>query len=98
MNTTKTTVSEMNPTTTPLGCRGLTDNQGAEIAKMLVNANKALSLGDTLSDHSYGNYERITVGIIAGIFKVMHIIGVKCEYGVRGKTRVLILNGKEYKL
>lgn len=94
MNTTKTTVSEMNPTITPLGCRGLTDNQGAEIAKMLVNANKALSLGGTLSDYSEGNY----AGIITGIFKVMHIIGVKCEYGVRGKTRVLILNGKEYKL
>ena len=94
MNTTKTTVSEMNPTTTPLGCRGLTDNQGVEIAKMLVNANKALSLGGTLSDYSEGNY----AGIITGIFKVMHIIGVKCEYGVRGKTRVLILNGKEYKL
>lgn len=95
MNNTKTTVSEMNPTITPLGCRGLTDNQGAEIAKMLVNANKALlSMGSTLSDYSEGNY----AGIIAGIFKVMRIIGVKCEYGMRGKTCVLILNGKEYKL
>ena len=45
------------------------------------------------------NYEFSWVfSIITGIFKVMHIIGVKCEYGVRGKTRVLILNGKEYKL
>ena len=94
MNTTKTTVSEMNPTITPLGCRGLTDNQGAEIAKILVNANKALNLGGTLSIYSEGNYE----GIIAGIFEVMHIIGVKCVYGSRGETRVLILNGKEYKL
>lgn len=92
MNTTKTTVSEMDPTITPLGCRGLTDNQGAEIAKMLVNANKHFS--NTLSDYSEGNY----AGIITGMIKVMHIIGVKCEYGVRGKTHVLILNGKEYKL
>ena len=94
MNTTKTAISEMNPTITPLGCRGLTDNQGAEIAKMFVNANKALSKGGTLSDYSEGNY----AGIIEGIFKVMHFIGVKCECGVRDKTRVLILNGKEYKL